>query len=84
MQTTIYKNTETPAGPTGCNTKKALVDVRLERFPNAPISLHVFTGCISVSTFAGFGKTEAFRKMAKNVEYVKIFELGKEWQSSTF
>ena len=74
IETTINKNNETSGGLTGCGTKKALVDVGLDRFTEALVSLHVSTGCVTVSVFSGLGKTKAFRKMARNVEYVKIFE----------
>lgn len=59
--------------------KKALVDMGFERFTRALVSLHAFTGCVTVSVFTGLEKKKAFRKMARNVEYVKMFEsLGEE------
>lgn len=51
-----------------------------ERFTKALVSLHTFTVCVIVRNFAGLGKTETFRIMERNVEYVKNFEkLGEEW-----
>ena len=64
----------------GLALKKALIDVGLERFTKAFVSLHTFTVCVTVRNFADLGKTEIFRIMERNVEYVKIFEkLGEEW-----
>ena len=35
---------------------------------------------LTLSAFAGLGKTTAFRKMARNVEFVKvIWKLSEEW-----
>ena len=80
LETAINKNTATPGRLTGFITKKRLVDVGLERFTKALISLHEFTGCITVSAFTGLRKAKAFRKMARNVEYVYVFgKLSKEW-----
>ena len=57
-----------------------LVDMGLERFTKALVSLHALTGCVTVSAFADLVKTKSFRKMTKNVEYLNIFEkLGEEW-----
>ena len=53
--------------------------MRFERFTRVRVSLHAFTGCVTVSVFTGLEKTKAFRKMARNVQYVKMFEsLGEE------
>ena len=58
----------------------AVVSVGLECFTRALVSLHAFTGCDTVSAFAGLGKSKAFKIMAKNVDYIKLFEkLGKGW-----
>ena len=52
----------------------------LEGFTKALLNLHVFTGCVTMSAFADLGKKNVFRKTARNVEYVKIFEkLGEDW-----
>ena len=57
-----------------------VVSVGLECFTRGLVSLHVFTGCDTVSAFAGLGKSKAFKIMAKNVDYIKLFEkLGKDW-----
>ena len=58
----------------------AVVSVGLECFKRALVSLNTFTGCDTVSVFAGLGKSKAFKIMAKNVDYIKLFEkLGKDW-----
>ena len=58
----------------------AVVSVGLECFKRALVSLNTFTGCDTVSVFAGLGKSKAFKIMAKNVDYIKLFEkLRKDW-----
>ena len=37
------------------------VDVRIERFTKALLSLHTFTNCDTVCAFAGLGKRKVFR-----------------------
>ena len=44
-----------------------VVSVGLEIFTKALVSLHAFTGCDTVSAFAGLGKSKAFKIMAKSV-----------------
>ena len=44
-----------------------VVSVGLESFTKALVSLHAFTGCDTVSTFAGLGKSKAFKI------YISIF-----------
>ena len=44
-----------------------MVDVRLERFTKAHISLDTFTGCDTVCAFAGFREDKMFRKVIRNV-----------------
>ena len=57
----------------------AVVSVGLKCFTRALISLYAFTGCHTVSAFAGLGKSKAFKIMAKNVDYINFFEkLGKD------
>ena len=48
-----------------------LVDMGLERFTKALVSLHALTGCVTVSAFADLVKTKSFRKMTKNVEFLR-------------
>ena len=52
----------------------AVVSVELECFSKALVSLHAFTGCDTVSAFAGLGKSKALKIMAKNIDYTKLFE----------
>ena len=62
------------------STHSPVVEVGLERFTKVLISIHAFTSSDTVSAIAGLGKTKAFRKTTKNIEYIKIFEkLGEEW-----
>ena len=57
-----------------------MVSVGLECFTRTLVNFHAFTGCDTVSAFAGLGKSKAFKIMAKNVDYIKLFEkLGKDW-----
>ena len=51
-----------------------MVSVGLESFTKALVSLHAFTGCDTVSAFAGLGKSNAFKIMAKSVQYINLFE----------
>ena len=48
---------------------------------SALIGLHAWTGCDTVSSFAGQGKVEAFGLM-RNVDKFKLAfgDLGREWQ----
>ena len=43
----------------------AVVSVGLESFTKALVSVHAFTGCDTVSAFAGLGKSKAFKIMEK-------------------
>ena len=57
----------------------AVVSVGLESF-KALVSFHAFTGCDTVTAFAGLGKSKAFKIMAKSVQYINLFEkLGENW-----
>lgn len=56
IETAINKSTTSPGRLSGFSTKKGLFDVELERFMKALISLHRFTGCVTVSTFVGLGR----------------------------
>ena len=50
-----------------------------ETFLKALIGLHAFTGCDSVSAFAGKGKIKA-QKLLINSEFVNLFSLlGTSW-----
>ena len=58
----------------------AVVSVGLESFTKALVSLPAFTGCDTVSAFAGLGKSKAFKITAKSVQYINLFEkLGENW-----
>ena len=47
------------------------------------IGLHAFTGCDTVSAFAGKGKLNALKLTKKTVDYQQCFsELGRSWQMS--
>ena len=51
-----------------------------EEFREALIGLHVFTGCDTVSSFAGKGKTKPLTIMKSQQKYVSTFkELGESW-----
>ena len=52
----------------------AVVSIGLEYFTKTLVSLHAFTGCDTVSAFVGLGKSKAFKIMAKNIDYIKLFE----------
>ena len=62
-----------------CSTgMKKGIEVRevLEALPGLP----AFTGCDSVSAFAGKGKVKAFKDMTKNPMLVQLFNsLGSDW-----
>ncbi|KAG1660201.1 hypothetical protein GQR58_022123 [Nymphon striatum] len=46
----------------------------------ALIGVHAYTGCDSVSAFAGQGKVKSIRLITKNKEYREMFcDFGKEW-----
>ncbi|KAG1714540.1 hypothetical protein GQR58_001134 [Nymphon striatum] len=46
----------------------------------ALIGVHAYTGCDSVSAFAGQGKVKSIRLITKNMEYREMFcDFGKEW-----
>ena len=50
----------------------------------ALVGLHTFTGCDSVSAFAGRGKLGALKKLKRDQNYQRAFgELGKSWDLST-
>jgi len=43
--------------------------------------LHAFTGCDSVSAFAGKGRVSAFKLLCKDQKYQQAFtDLGRSWQ----
>ena len=52
----------------------AVVSVGIECFTKALVSIHAFTGCDTVSAFAGLGKSKAIKIMAKNFDYIKLLE----------
>ena len=46
----------------------------------ALLGLHAFTGCDSVSSFAGIGKVKPLKILRKNDEFQEVFaRLGEEW-----
>jgi hypothetical protein len=58
-------------------------NVNIKEFLDALLGLHAFTGCDTVSAFAGHGKIRSMKLMAKTQENVKLFaELGKTFQLS--
>ena len=58
-------------------------DASRKEFLDAFLGLHAFTGCDTVSAFAGNGKIRSIKLMAKTQEHVKVFgELGKTFQLS--
>ena len=62
----------------------AVVSIGLEYFTKALVSLHAFTGCDTVSAFVGLGKSKAFKIMAKNIDYIKLFEKLREERHQAF
>ena len=57
--------------------------VNRKEFLDALLGLHAFTGCDTVSAFAGHGKIRSIKLMAKTQEHVKLFaQLGKTFQLS--
>jgi hypothetical protein len=58
-------------------------NVNIKESLDALLGLHAFTGCDTVSAFAGHGKIRSMKLMAKTQENVKLFaELGKTFQLS--
>ena len=50
---------------------------------NAVVGLHAFTGCDTVSAFAGRGKLSAFKQMKASTTYQEAFsQLGQSWDLS--
>jgi len=75
-----------------CGTKNRLrfIDItklrRLlgDRVSDALIGMHSFTGCDTVSSFAGRGKMTILKQMKSNETYQEAFsELGRSWEVST-
>ena len=55
-------------------------EIDIEDFFEALPGLHAFTGCDTVSSFAGKGKVKAFNIVTKKDKYVQLFKLlGSEW-----
>lgn len=70
----------------GTKARKRLVDIgkvaAATGIPNckALIGMHAYTGCDSVSTFAGKGKVSAFKLLSSNKEAQEAFmQLGEDW-----
>ena len=58
-------------------------NVDLDDFCEALVGLHAFTGCDSVSCFAGKGKAKALNMLKRNKYFVETFKkLGTEWSTS--
>ena len=73
----------------GTRTRTRLVDIRKVSATvgmevcRALIGLHAYTGCDTVSAFAGKGKTSALKLLTSNRETQDTFlELGQEWDLS--
>ena len=50
---------------------------------NALIGMHAFTGCDTISAFAGWGKMTALKEMKSDKAYQEAFtELGRSWEVS--
>ena len=59
-------------------------EVSTDELCEALVGYHAFTGCDSVSTFAGKGKKKAWKIVQSSAEYVEAFRnLGKFWDIST-
>ena len=55
-------------------------DIDINKFCAALPGLHAFTGCDSVSAFAGKGKAKCYNLPQKNLELVETLEsLGENW-----
>ena len=74
----------------GTSTRTYYVDVKRaadELGPDvaeAVIGLHAFTGCDSVSSFAGCGKIKALKLLKTNQDFQELFKkLGQEWAMSS-
>ena len=73
----------------GTRTRTKLVDIRNVvdtvgiDVCRALIGLHAYTGCDTVSAFAGKGKTSALKLLTSNRDIQDTFlELGQEWDLS--
>lgn len=73
IETAINKSTTSSGRLSGFSTKKEPVDVELERFMKAVISLHGFTGCVTVSAFVGLGRQNQ-RQLFLAGKKCKIYE----------
>jgi len=62
----------------------AVVNMNGSDVSEAVIGLHAFTGCDSVSAFAGCGKMKAFKLVKANQNFQSLFkELGQQWSLSS-
>jgi len=73
----------------GTQTRTRYVDIRNvthmfgEQFCEALPGLHTYTGCDTVSAFAGRGKVSALQKLEHEKSTQEVFsDLGKEWELS--
>ena len=73
----------------GTKTRRRVVDIRKVAATigidvcRALIGLHAYTGCDTVSTFAGKGKVKALKLLTSNKEHqYTFFKLGQEWDLS--
>ena len=60
--------------------KDSLQNTDMDEVFNAPPGLHAFTGCGTVSTFAGKRKVKALKLVKKNNKFLRLFQvIGNEW-----
>ena len=50
-------------------------DVNMDDFTQALVSLHAFTGCDTVSAFAGKGKLKALKTMCEDEAFIQLYKL---------
>ena len=74
----------------GSSTRKKLIDMKMiatvlgDDTCKALIGVHAFTGCDSISAFAGKGKAKALKMLKDDAEIKETFaKLGEEWQLPT-
>ena len=79
-----------PLQKCGSSTRMKLIDIKKiatvlgDDTCKALIGVHAFTGCDSVSAFAGKGKAKALKMLKDDAEIKETFaKLGEEWQLPT-
>lgn len=82
IQSTLFQECCTKTQTRLVDIRKLAATVGIEIY-RALIRLHTYTGCDTVRTFAGHGKTSALKSLISNKEAQDTFlELGQEWDPS--